>query len=622
MKDIRYVLYSGLVLLLIGCANRGIGPQGGPRDTIPPKLVKEEPLNRTTNFNAKKIEISFNEYIQGDKVAENVLISPPMRETPEIKFISKRVTVQLMDTLRPETTYTIDFGNAICDFTEKNPIKGYRYAFSTGEVIDSMSIEGKVINSEDLKPAIGVLVGAYASEADSAFETQPFDYVAKTDSSGYFRIDNMRPGRYSVYALQDISRDYFYQPGEGLAFGLRAESRFLKVESVECSVDSSLVVDSLVVDSLVVDSVVNDELNREQSSLNDEMMDSSLVENEKRELPVMYFFKEEKTRLYFQRALRNESYQMQFLFAGKRDSLPTFRALRPSEVDSSYNDSKYVDWMPYCRWSYNKTNDTITAWLTDSVAIMQDSIFVEIGHYRTDSVYELEYAVDTVKCIYRAPRLTEKLMEERRQQWENRKVKVESNAKGNFGLDQPVILTFAMPIDSIQKDSITLWRKQDSTYLPLEYQLQPLDDIGLKYEVVYAWKPEGAYEIRIDSAAVRDVYGKVNNKTVVQFKLRSVEEYATLLVYVNESDVPLRLQLLEKDKVVREESVKEGKAYFNHLEPKTYTIRIYKDRNNDGLWTTGDWLLKRQPEEVFNYEKELPLKANWDFEETIQMMNW
>ncbi|MCQ2325757.1 MAG: hypothetical protein MJZ58_06160, partial [Paludibacteraceae bacterium] len=461
-----------------------------------------------------------------------------------------------------------------------------------------MSIEGKVINSEDLKPAIGVMVGAYMSDADSAFETQPFDYVAKTDSLGYFRIDNMRPGMYSIYALQDISRDYFYQPGEGLAFGLRAESNFI-VESVECSVDSSLVVDSLVVDSTIVDS-------------------SLVVES----LPTLYFFKEEKTRLYFQRALRNEQYQIQFLFAGKRDSVPTFRALRPSEVDSTYSDSKYVDWTPYCRWSYNETNDTIMAWLTDSVAMMQDSIFVEVGHYRTDSVYELEWVVDTVKCIYRAPRLTEKLMKERRDQWENRKVKVTSNAKGNFGIDLPVILTFDMPIDSIQEDSITLWRKQDTVYLPLEYQLRPMDDIGLKYEVVYPWKSEEAYEIRIDSAAVRDVYGKVNNKSVVQFKLRSVEEYSTLLVYVNESDAPLRMQLLEKDKVVREEPVKDGKAYFIHIEPKTYTIRIYKDRNNDGLWTTGDWLLKRQPEEVFNYEKELNLKANWDFEETIQMMNW
>ena len=583
MKDIRYVLYSGLALLLIGCANRGIGPQGGPRDTIPPKLVKEVPLNRTTNFNAKKIEISFNEYIQGDKVVDNVLISPPMREVPEIKFVSKRVMVQLMDSLRPETTYTIDFGNAICDFTEKNPIKGYRYAFSTGEVIDSMSIEGKVVNSEDLKPMAGIMVGAYASDADSAFETQPFDYVAKTDSLGYFRIDNMRPGRYSVYALQDISRDYFYQPGEGLAFGLQAQSTY-KVDS--------LGVDSTIVDSVAVDS-----------------------------LPILYFFKEEKTRLYFQRALRNEQYLMQFLFAGKRDSVPTFRALRPSEVDSAYSDSNYVDWTPYCRWSYNETNDTITAWLTDSIAFIQDSIFVEVGHYRTDSVYELEWAVDTVKCIYRAPRLTEKLMKERRKQWENRKVKVESNAKGNFGIDLPVILTFAMPIDSLQEDSITLWRKQDTVYLPLEYQLQPMDDIGLKYKVVYPWKSEEAYEIRIDSAAVRDVYGKVNNKSVIQFKLRSVEEYSTLLVYVNESDAPLRMQLLEKDKVVREEPVKDGKAYFIHLEPKKYTIRIYKDRNNDGLWTTGDWLLKRQPEEVFNYEKELNLKANWDFEETIVLPN-
>ncbi len=606
MKGIRYVLYSGLALLLIGCANRGIGPQGGPRDTVPPQLVKEEPLNRTTNFNAKKIEITFNEYIQGDKVAENVLISPPMHQMPEIRFVSKRVTIQLLDTLLPETTYTIDFGNAICDFTEKIPLKGYRYAFSTGEVIDSMYIEGKVINSEDLKPAIGMMVGAYVSDADSAFETQPFDFVAKTDSLGYFRIENMRPGRYSIYALQDISRDYFYQPGEGLAFGHQAESRWIKEQGQRTK-------DSLVVDSLIVDSV---EL-KEDSIEGGEA--ERLIGGEADSGLVMYFFKEEKTRLYFQRALRNEQYQLQFLFAGKQDSVPSFRALRPSEVDSSYSDSKYVDWMPYSRWRFNPTNDTITVWLTDSVALMQDSLFVEISYYRTDSVYELEHAIDTVKCIYRAPRLTEKLLAERRQQWEDRKVKIESNAKGTFGLDQPVILTFAMPLDSIVMDSISLWQKVDTIYHPLEYTLRPLDEIGLRYEVVYPWKPEGAYELRIDSAAVRDIYGKCNNKTKIQFKLKSVEDYATLLVYVNESDAPLRLQLLEKDKVVREEPVKDGKAYFIHLEPKKYTIRIYKDRNNDGRWTTGDWLLKRQPEEVFNYDKEFNLKSNWDFEETVEV---
>lgn len=580
MKDIRYIVYSGLALLLIGCANRGIGPQGGPRDSIPPQLVKEIPLNRTTNFNAKKIEITFNEYIQGDNVVDNVLLSPPMKQMPDIRFVGKKVLVQLNDTLKPQTTYTIDFGRAICDFTEKNPLPSYRYAFSTGEVIDSMSVEGTVLNSEDLKPAIGVMVGAYANLADSVFEHQAFDYVSKTDSTGYFRIDNMRPGLYSIYALQDISRDYFYQPGEGLAFGLTAESRFLKV-------------DSLAVDSTIVDS-----------------------------LPTLYFFKEEKVRQYLQRGLRPEAYQLQFLFSGKHDSVPTFRALRPSEVDTSYSDDKYVDWMPYSRWLYNETNDTIMVWLTDSIAIGQDSIFVEVSHYRTDSIYQLEHVLDTVKCIYRAPRLTEKLIADRKKQWENRKLKITSSLSGTAEVDKPLVLTFAMPADSITKDSITLWHKVDTVYTPLNYELKPLDDIGLKCEVVYPWQPGEAYEMRIDSGLVIDCYGKANDKTLVQFKRRPLEDYSTLRVYVEPANKQLRVQLLDKqEKMLRDVPLQKGQVYFEHLAPSTYKLRVYVDENNDGRWTTGDWMLKRQPEKVYNHDKELNMKANWDFEETIVLPN-
>lgn len=608
MKDIRYIVYSGLVLLLIGCANRGIGPQGGPKDSIPPQLVKEVPLNRTTNFNAKKIEITFNEYIQGDNVVDNVLLSPPMKQMPDIRFVGKKVLVQLNDTLKPETTYTIDFGRAICDFTEKNPLPGYRYAFSTGEVIDSMSVEGTILNSEDLKPAAGVLVGAYANLADSVFEQQAFDYVSKTDSTGYFRIDNMRPGLYSIYALQDISRDYFYQPGEGLAFGLTAESRFIKVDSLKFKVERSR--DSLIVDSLVVDSTIVDSVEIQETR------------NEKRELPVMYFFKEEKVRQYLQRGLRPEAYQLQFLFSGKHDSVPTFRALRPSEVDTSYSDNKYVDWMPYSRWSYNETNDTIMVWLTDSVAIGQDSIFVEVNHYRTDSIYQLEHVIDTVKCIYRAPRLTEKLIADRKKQWENRKLKITSSLSGTVDVDKPLILTFAMPADSITKDSITLWHKVDTVYTPLTYELKPLDDIGIKCEVVYPWQPGEAYEMRIDSGLVIDCYGKANDKTLVQFKRRPLEDYSTLRVYVEPNKEQLRVQLLDKqEKMLRDVPLQKGQVYFEHLAPSTYKLRVYVDENNDGRWTTGDWMLKRQPEKVYNHDKELNMKANWDFEETIVLPN-
>lgn len=211
-----------IIILLLGllssCANLGGGPQGGPRDTIPPKVEKESPLNGTLNFDAKRIEIHFDEYIQLGDIQKNVLISPPQQKAPEIKAIGKTLSVVFADPLIDSTTYTLDFGSAICDYNEKTPLNGYIYSFSTGDVIDSLAISGRVYNSANLDPVAGVLVGIHINPADSALTTTPFIRITRTDEDGYFTIHNMRGGSYRLFALDDISRDYLYQPGEALAY--------------------------------------------------------------------------------------------------------------------------------------------------------------------------------------------------------------------------------------------------------------------------------------------------------------------------------------------------------------------------------------------------------------------
>ena len=154
---------------MTACANRGSGPQGGPRDTIPPRMVKEVPLNGSLNVADKKIEITFDEYIQLADIQKNVLISPPQQNPPEIKAIGKTVSVVFQEELQDSTTYTIDFGSAICDYNEKTPLEGYVYAFSTGDVMDSLSISGRVINASNLNAMSSVLVGIHANVHDSAF---------------------------------------------------------------------------------------------------------------------------------------------------------------------------------------------------------------------------------------------------------------------------------------------------------------------------------------------------------------------------------------------------------------------------------------------------------------------
>ena len=165
-KSLSIVLTA---LVLVGCANRGVGPQGGPKDSIPPMAVKSVPENGTVNFTGKRIEITFNEYIQLDNISANLLMSPPQQRPPDVKARGKRVLVQFADTLRDSTTYTLDFGDAICDYTEKNPIHGYSFGFSTGPTIDTLETTGFVLDAENLKPKKGIIVGIHEDLSDTAF---------------------------------------------------------------------------------------------------------------------------------------------------------------------------------------------------------------------------------------------------------------------------------------------------------------------------------------------------------------------------------------------------------------------------------------------------------------------
>lgn len=614
-----------LAVLLCSCANRGVGPQGGPRDSIPPHVVSIIPENGSTQFNAKRIELLFDEYLQLDNVADNVVLSPPTKQIPEVKVVGKKVFVTFQDSLKDSTTYTLEFGNAICDFTEKVPLRGFTYCFSTGDVIDSLEVSGRVVNSEDLNPISGLVVGLHSHFQDSAFSTRQFDNITKTDTGGWFVIHNVHEGRYRVYALQDISRDYIYQPGEGLAFNDSIWQTTIDIRTINDTIwKDSVIVDSTLTDSLraiMMDSVLTDTIR---------VVDSIVNRTEITKGPkdvTLWFFKEAKVRKYFQRAYREEQHLLRFVWVGAQDERPTFRALPPSAIDKSFSDDSYIDWMPYTRWNYNKTNDTIQAWLADSIVIQQDSLFVEVTYMKTDSVYKLVPQTDTLRCIYRAPRLTEKMAETKARQARNRKTEIKCNASGKFAINKAVELTMSMPLDTLIKDSITLWRKLDTTYQQLDFDIRPLDSASIRYEIVYNWKSE-PYEIRVDSAAVRDIYGKVNNKMKFQFSVRSKEEYSTLLLSLPNFDSRMVVQLLNDkgDPVITKratlknqsndlEEEKVGQVLFENVEPKSYYMRLFIDENEDGEWTTGDWAKKKQPEPVYYYTKNLTFKANWDFEE-------
>lgn len=582
----RYAWLCTIMILLASCANRGTGPQGGPKDETPPKVLKEVPLNGSLNCRVKDIQVVFDEYIQLDNVADNVLISPPQQKTPEVAAVGKKLWVRFDEDLQDSTTYTIDFGAAICDNNEKNALEGYSFSFSTGDVIDSLEVSGIMLNAEDLNPISGIVVGIHTNLDDSALQTLPFVRIGRTNSFGEFAIPNMKPGSYRVYGLQDVSKDYMWQPGEGLA---------LYDSIVVPTVHRETYNDTIWTDSLTLDTV---------RVFEESVFGPSDI--------VLKYFKENKQRRYFMRALREKPHYFTLLFAAPQDSLPVI-----TPVDT--------DWMQYAVCQYNNTKDTITYWLTDSIAIKMDTIAFEMTYQKSDSLYRLQPQTDTVRAVYRAPRISERAKARQDKKKEKEKVQpaleIKTNAQSPFEIYNSLRLTVATPVARVGIDRLHLYEVIDSVRHPLAFQIQPADSAHIVYEISCPWKAASTYEFVADSAAFVDIYGSVNHLLQTSFTVRTLDEYSTLLVKVEPYDARAVVQILnDKDVVVRMLPVHESGARFEYLKPDSYYIRMFVDWNGDGVWTTGDLMTHRQPEPVYYFGGKLTLRANWDFEETFRYL--
>ena len=527
------------------------------------------------NFKGKRIEVTFDEYLQLDNVSQHLLMSPPQQTPPDVKVRGKKLVIQLQDTLRDSTTYTINFGNAVCDYREKVPLHNYTFYFSTGPTIDTLEYTGRVYEAATLNPLEGIFVGIHQSMEDSAFTTAPFLRVAKTDSAGFFRIGNMHAGTYRLYAVEEVSRDYRLSPGEALAYA---------DEPIRPVLPPVRMMDTLRMDTLRTDSLKLD----------------TLPEPEVKGATLM-LFREEQQRLYLQRTIRDQQHRIQIYFSSSPDSLPQLRPL--------------TDSLNYFL-SYSSKRDTVTLWLTDSLSIAQDSIFIEARFRRTDSLYRLEWATDTLRAIWRAPKLNAraKAAEERKNR--NRRLELKSNARSGFDLYDTLRLQCATPIATIERDSLHLFERVDTILKPMPFTLAPYDTLPMQLVFLATFNPEGRYELRIDSGAIHDIYGVTHIKGTYPLQVKSLSDYSTLRVKLNPYLPKARIQVLNnKDQVLRELPAETEGALFEYLKPDAYYLRLYLDENGDGKWTTGSWSEKRQPEPIYYFPEKIQTKSNWDFEE-------
>lgn len=597
----RHKLPALLMLMIVvySCASMG-NPDGGPYDEEPPKFVRSTPKPFAINSKEKKVTIEFDEFIKLEKAAEKVVVSPPQLEQPEIKASGRKVVVGLVDSLRPNTTYTIDFADAIVDNNEGNPLGNYAFTFSTGTTIDTMEVSGTVLSASDLEPVKNIQVGLHSDLSDSAFMKKPFDRVSRTDSRGHFSIRGIAPGKYRIYALMDGNQNYL--------FDSKTEMIAFSDSIIIPAMEDAMRQDTIWKDSLTIDTIKSVGYTR---FLPDDI--------------ILRAFKEENDRQYLTRSERDKENHFVLTFSARADTLPTLKGLNFDERDAFIIEK-------------TDRNDSICYWIKDSLIYQMDTLEIQMDYLATDTLDRLVPQTDTLflaNKLTRAERekLEAKAAEEKEKERKKKDKKGEKiepeptkfltlnvDAPSAFDLDRNVYLSFDEPVASIDTAAIHMEIKKDSLWEEIPFLFVSDSVLPRKYEILAEWEPEKEYQLSIDSMAFKGVYGLHTNKVKQTMKVKKLNEYGTILLNITGADSTAVVELLDgSGKVLRQQRITpQNTADFYYLNPGTkFYIRLFNDRNGNGVWDTGKYSEHLQPEEVYYFPKVWEMKANFDFEE-----NW
>lgn len=595
----KYVAFLLVIIGFYACASTGM-PDGGPYDETPPKFVRANPEPNATNNKRKKISIEFDEYIKLDNPSEKVIISPPQKEAPEVKVSGHRVLVEFFDTLRENTTYTVDFGDAIVDNNEDNPLGNFAYAFSTGAHIDTMEVSGTILNAENLEPVKGIQVGLHKNLEDSAFVKLPFDRISRTDSRGHFTIRGVAPGKYRIYALMDGNQNYLFDSKtEAIAF-----QDSLVIPDMRQAVRQDTVWNEL--DTLAYDTIYEVHYTR--------FLPDNLV---------LRSFKEENSMQYLVKSEREQLNRFSLYFSAKADTLPTIKGLDFDEKNAFVIES-------------NPRNDTIRYWIKDTVMCERDTLTFQMDYLATDTLGQLVPKTDTLRMVNKIDKkrrmaLAEEAMKKEEKERKKRAkkgdtLKVEPkffamsvDAPSSLDLNRNIVLKFDEPVEHIDTAAIHMAVKVDSLWNTIPFILMKDSIVPRQYQILADWQPGQEYQLKIDSLGIKGIYGLYTDKVEKELKVKTLEEYGTLYLNIVGAGPHAIVQLLNSsDGVVRQQPVTDKNTCdFYFLQPSTkYYIRLFNDDNNNGVWDTGNYEEKRQPEEVFYFPKVWEMKANFEFEET------
>ncbi len=603
-NGMRALVWLCMAALFAACANMG-RPEGGARDELPPVFMRSDPMPGATNVNKNRLTATFDENIQLEDAFSKVVVSPAQKTPPRVSANGRRLTVDFQDTLLPNTTYTIDFADAIKDLNEGNILDGFAIDFSTGDTLDTLRISGIVLQAENLEPAQGMLVGAYSNYTDTSLTTQPFDRIARTNQLGQFTIRNLKPGKYRIFAINDVNRDYHWDKSEDVAF---------YDEYVSPTTEAITVTDTLFAangeDSLVSHPGIR-------------YMPNDLL---------LTWFNVGYKPLYMTDSKREDRRRIILRFSAPMDTLP-----RITIADGAPDIGRSID--EWAMLKANATLDSLEYWIADTVVMNADSLRLAVNYLKTDTADRIVWTTDTLRFFFKTPK-------------ENKKDKKKKDAKpafivdtitgdttflpppdleylgmkqpgGTQELNRPFYFEAVAPIATIDTAGVhmdilvdTLWQA-----VPFKIQTDSLNPL-MRRRIDLEWKGNDKYRFTIDSLAIHSIYNTWNRPLKQEFTVRPPEDYSSLRFTLPGLDsVQVVVELLNSSDAPQYRGIKaagESDVLLKFLNPGTYYARLFIDSNANGKWDTGNPVdsIAMQPEEVYYFAKKLELKKNWDIEQT------
>lgn len=528
MQNCFKILFFAFIISVIftKCAKRG-NIDGGAKDTIAPKYLWSNPKNFSTDFNANEIKIYFDEYIKLKEVKKQLIVSPPLKNDPEILPISasKYITIKLKDTLLPNTTYSFNFGNSIEDFNEGNPYREFNYVFSTGKMIDSLTLTGLVKDAyhKETDDFVSVLLfEANEKYNDSLiYKTKPRYVTNNLDKSKDFLFQNVKEGKYYLFALKDLNNNLKYDP------------KTEKIAFYPTPIDIPT-------------------------------KDAFELELFKETLP----FKNNKPVI----AAANK------IILGYEGNFKKPK-IEINDIKDKYNYK--ITKFP------NK--DSLQIWFKPQKF---DSLQIKIN--------EKKYTLSPKKLKVDS-------------------LSISASHNGKIDFNDDFFITSSTPFEKIDYKKIKLFNK-DSLDVTFTTKIDTLQN---NLYILFDKKEEQKYQLIFPENTITDFFDETNKKELnFKFNTSFIADYGNLnLELLNVKSYPIIIELTDsKGKLLHtKNNININKVSLNLLPPEKFTLRVIYDTNKNGIWDTGNYLLKQQTEEVIYFNKEIDVRANWDVQQTIDL---